>query len=240
MKDYLNDTQQELYVEALSALNAADLDFMLGGALAVYHYTGWWRSTHDVDVYVTPDDVTKAQRALADAGFTDLGEQAAGDREWITHAGKGPIIVDVIWRFANLANYVLPDWLDRGPRGSFLDIDVKFLPLEELIWIKLFVINRHRCDWPDIMRVVRAQCLEIEWPRLLDMIGEHWLLLAGLVDVFDWQFPGSMDCIPDAIRVELGGRRTVYRAGAAEVNREQLLDPWLNQRADSYAIRSDE
>ena len=88
MADHLNHAEQELF----------------GEALAVYHYTGWWRSTHDIDVYVTRDAVEGARRALDTAGFADLGEQAAGDREWIYHAGKGAIIVDVIWRFANLAN----------------------------------------------------------------------------------------------------------------------------------------
>ncbi len=240
MTDHLNRSEQQLYGEALSALNESGVDYMLGGALAVYHYTGWWRSTHDLDVYVTREAVPRAIQALETAGFADLGDQAAGDQEWIYHAGKGEIVVDVIWRFANLVNYITPDWFGRAMRGRFLGMDVRFLPLEELVWIKLFVINRHRCDWPDIMRVMKVQCLALDWCRLLDLLGEHWLLLAGLVDVFDWQFPTSMDCIPDSIRAELARRRQDYRSSRVDVNRELLLDPWLDQRADCHDIRSDE
>ena len=46
MADHLNHAEQELY----------------GEALAVYHYTGWWRSTHDIDVYVAADWLERAPR----------------------------------------------------------------------------------------------------------------------------------------------------------------------------------
>ena len=239
MSDLLNHEERELYAQALTALNDSGVDYMLGGALAVYHYTDWWRNTHDIDVYVTPENLDRARSSLDAAGFRDIGEQAEGDHQWIYHAAQSPIIVDVIWRFANLANYVAPDWIKRASRGRFLDHDVLFLPLEELVWVKIFVVNRHRCDWPDIMRVARAQCLRLDWSRLLNLIGEHWLLLAGLIDVFDWQYPGSMDCIPDGIRRELSQRRLEYRGSPAEADREHLLDPWLHLRMDTYLCDSE-
>lgn len=227
---------------ALSALKKAEIPFMLGGAFSVYHYTGWWRNTHDIDAYVTKEDLPKAVEALERAGFHDLGEQAAGDRDWIYHAGMGDIIVDLIFRFANLPNYITPDWFDRASRGQFLGMDVCFLPLEEQMWVKTFVINRHRCDWPDIMRIIKAQCERLDWDRLLELLGEHWMLLAGLIDVFDWQHPDSINCIPMSIRDELLRRRQDYWANPPEVKipRDKLLDPWLYQRADRYAIRSNE
>lgn len=240
MVDFNHISDPEIYTQALRALKDSGVNFMLGGAFAVYHYTGWWRSTHDMDVYVTVDQLDAAKSALAAAGFEDLGEQAKGDREWIYHAGKNSIIIDVIYRFANLANYVQPDWFTRAPKGRFLDIDVLFLPLEELIWVKIFVINRHRCDWPDIMRVIRAQCRNLNWDRLIDMLGEHWLLLEGLICVFDWTNPGSMDCIPDRIREELARRHAIYRMNPVNIDREHLLDPWLHQRADRYVVRRNE
>ncbi len=236
----IDATQRKLYIQALNALKRAGIPFMLGGAFAIYHYTGWWRNTHDMDAYVTPEDLERAKSALSESGFEDLGEQAEGDREWIYHAGKDSIIVDIIYRFANLANYVTPDWLERAAHGRFLDQEVDFLPLEELIWVKIFVINRHRCDWPDIMRIIRAQCQRVHWDRLLAMLGEHVLLLEGLVAVFDWQNPGSMGCIPSHIREELARRHAVYLTNPVKVEREHLLDPWLHQRADRYVIRSNE
>lgn len=231
---------RELYTEALNALLVAGIDFMLGGAFAVYHYTGWWRSTHDIDVYVTPGDLERTKLVLAEAGFRDLGEQAVGDHEWIYHAGKDEVIVDAIFRSANLSEYVSPDWFHRASPGEFLGLDVRFLPLEELLWVKIFVINRHRCDWPDLMRVIRAQCRNVNWDRLLEMLGDNFLLLEGLVAVFDWQHPGSTECIPDRIRDALDVLHEEYRRNPVNIEREHLLDPWLHQRADTYVVRRDE
>lgn len=241
MNDHFEAEHRGLYTKALEALCDFGVPFMVGGAFAVWHYTGWWRDTHDIDVYVTHENVSKAADALTSVGFMDIGEQADGDRCWIYHSAKNGLIFDVIWRFANLVNYITADWFDRASTGEFLDLDIKFVPIEELIWIKVFVINRHRCDWPDIMRVLQAQCKKLNWQRLLDLVGEHWLLLAGLIDVFDWQHPDSTGCVPDSVREELARRRLEYQLHPPEhVDREHLLDPWLHQRADIYAIRRDE
>lgn len=241
MKDLFDPTERDLYIDALETLIGAEVPFMVGGAFAVYYYTGWWRNTHDIDIYVVQSDVSVAAEALNSAGFSDIGEQAEGDREWIYHSAKGHVIFDVIWRFANLENYISSDWLDRAPEANFLGLDLKFLPLEELCWIKVFVINRHRCDWPDVMRLFKSQCGSLQWDRLLNMLGENWLLLAGLIDVFDWQHPEYMGCIPDSVRRKIAQMRTDYRDNPPKsTKREHLLDPWLYQRADRYAIRRDE
>jgi len=42
--------EKDLYLEALRALSERKVDYMLGGAVAVHYYTGWWRATHDLDV----------------------------------------------------------------------------------------------------------------------------------------------------------------------------------------------
>jgi len=236
MNDSVVEEHRDLYAQALSALNERGVPYMLGGAFAVHHYTNLWRDTHDIDIYITPETLDQATDALRSAGFHDLGEQALGDRDWIYHAGRESVIVDVIWRFANLANYVSDDWFARAPRGRFLGIDVAFLPLEELIWIKVFIINRHRCDWPDVLRLIRARCEAVNWDRLLDLLGEHWLLLAAVVDVFDWQHADSTACIPDHIREELARRHQGYGPGQGDQGREHLLDPWLHLRADRDAI----
>jgi len=234
MVDSFDDDNRRLYLDVLLALSDSSTPFMFGGAFAVYYYTGWWRDTHDIDIYVTPDIVERVARVLSSAGFENVGEQAEGDREWIYHARQGDIFVDVIWRFANLVDYVTPEWFSRAAKGMFLGVETRFVPVEELVWVKLFVINRHRCDWPDVMRIIRAQCSRIDWQRLLGLLGEHWLLLAGLVDVFDWQHPDSTDCVPTQIRDELAKRRLECKGDPTVTNREQLLDPWIHHRTDKY------
>lgn len=240
MSDVFENSDRNVYIAALSALNERKVPYMLGGAFAVYHYSSWLRHTHDMDVYLTSNCVGDAVGVLLDAGFTDLGEQAKGDKDWIYHAAKGPIIVDLIWRFANLVEYITPDWFERASRGEFLGLPALFLPLEELIWIKSFVVNRHRCDWPDIFKIVQAQCANIDWERLVNLLAQDVLLLAAIIDVFDWLHPDLHDCIPKSVRREFDKARASRVAPPPDVNREQLLDPWIQLRADCHETRSDE
>ena len=153
---------------------------------------------------------------------------------------EGSVIADVIWRFANLISYVTPDWFDRAPMGEFADAEVAFLPMEELVWIKVFVINRHRCDWPDILRILKAQCGKLDWDRLIELLGENWPLMSALADVFDWQYPTRSDCIPEPVRREFAQRRETWRAVSTHVERESLLDPWLHVRVKNHEIWCDE
>jgi len=240
MENSFDDEDASFYREAIGGLNERGVRFVVGGAFAVHHYTGCWRNTHDMDVYTTPEQVEDAKRALNSAGFRDIGEQAEGDRQWIYHASRGQVIVDVIWRFANLINYVTPDWFERAPEGTFVGTDVMFLPLEELVWVKVFVINRHRCDWPDILRILKAQCSKLDWDRVIELLGENWPLMSGLVDVFDWQYPACRDCVPERIRHEFAQRRETWRATSTDTEREGLLDPWLHLRIKNHEIWCDE
>ena len=231
-KQCVETDHRDVYVQALEALTKNGVPFVLGGAFAAWYYTGRWRDTHDIDFFTTPKHVPAAIAALSAAGFDDLGEQAPGDRGWIYHSIKGDIIVDVIWSFANRVTVVQDDWIERGQDGEFLGVKVKFMPVEELVHSKIFTMNKHRCDWPDIMRIFRANCPTFNWKRLLDMLGDAWLLFAGVVDVFDWQYPADHDCIPAEIRRELTRRREEYRPDPNVQTREQLLDPWIHSRPE--------
>jgi hypothetical protein len=223
---------QKVYIEVLQCLVERPMPFMLGGAFGVWFYTDLWRHTHDIDIYTTPEHVQAIVGALESIGFVDIGEQAQGDRDWIYHAVKGDIVVDVIWRFANRLTYVTEEWFERASSGELLGMEVKFIPLEELVWAKIFIMNRHRCDWPDVMRVFRANCEGFDWHKLLAMVDEHWLLLSGVIDVFDWQFPADRDCVPADLRKELNRRREALETDPAAPTRERVLDPWIHMRPE--------
>lgn len=223
---------QRIYVEALTVLNDRNVPYALGGAFAVWYYTGHWRHTHDMDIFTDPPNVPLAVEALHSAGFVDLGEQAPGDREWIYHSIKGDIIVDVIFKFANRISAIGPEWVENAQPGEMLDVPVKFLRMEELVWSKIFTLNRHRCDWPDVMRIIRTNCGGFDWERLLGMLGDNWLLLAALVNVFDWQHPDDYKCIPEDVRRQLNAKRQEYRPEPGQGSREKLLDPWIHSRPE--------
>ena len=223
---------RDVYITALMLLSERNIPFMLGGAFAVWFYTGNWRHTHDIDVFTVPEMVPTAAAVLAEAGFEDLGEQAPGDRNWIYHGVKEEIIVDIIWKSANRLASVTDEWLEQSRDGELLGIKVKFIPMEELVWSKIFTMNKHRCDWPDVMKIFRSNCAEFNWNRLLNILGDHWLLFAGVLDVFDWQYPADARCVPAEIRQELIKRRLEYRPEPDSPSREKLLDPWIHTRPE--------
>ncbi|MDO8683233.1 MAG: nucleotidyltransferase [Armatimonadota bacterium] len=228
----IDPDNKAVYSDALETLLEAEVPFVMGGAFAVHFYTDLWRDTRDMDVFVTPENVQPAVDALLSSGFADYGEMAAGDREWIFHGHKRDIMVDVIWKFANLVTTIKQEWIDEAAPGEFLGFPVLYVPLEELIYSKLFTLNRHRSDWPDIMRLIRNDIRPVDWDHLLGLIGEHWLLLSAIIDVFDWQNPWEMHLIPDHIRQELRRRRDDYHPGPDIPSREVLLDPWVYTREE--------
>lgn len=82
------------YVAALTALIEARVPFLVGGAYAVEHYTGIFRDTKDLDVFVRQRDRDAALRALAVAGYrTELTFP-----HWLGKAFSGDEVLDIIFR----------------------------------------------------------------------------------------------------------------------------------------------
>jgi aminoglycoside-2''-adenylyltransferase len=84
------------YKRALESMRMAGVKFMLGGGFAFAAYTGRWRDTKDIDLYVRPTDRLPAIRALDRAGFRDYYDRLRYDRKWIYRSIRSEVIVDVI------------------------------------------------------------------------------------------------------------------------------------------------
>ena len=69
--DAVTDEQWSTYREAIQALRAAGMRFLLGGGFALATYVGRWRNTKDIDFYIMQQDRDKAVEALSKAGFED-------------------------------------------------------------------------------------------------------------------------------------------------------------------------
>ena len=216
--------------QALEALNNSNIPFVIGGAFSIFHYSGMWRNTNDLDIYMERSYLPSAVRVLTEAGFRDYGEMAAGDNEWIHHAVKYDTLVDIIWQPPNHMVPVDESIYARGPHGTFLDVPVRFLPADELVWTKLFTMNRHRCDWPDIFHVVRGNARDMDWWRLLNKIGDNWPVLLSFIILFDWTYPSDSPAIPEAIREELLDRKRKVPIMSNGPIRESTLDPWIYTR----------
>jgi hypothetical protein len=119
------------------------------------------RWTHDIDVFVTPDDARRALRALAAAGF----ETREADPGWLYKAIKDDVLVDVI--FLSDGRVVLDEEMMRRVRlvaaeGTRLPV----IGAEDLIVIKALVHKeRSPRHWFDALALLRRD--DLDWDYLL-------------------------------------------------------------------------
>ena len=219
-----------MYEQVLSMAQERGVRFALGGAFALATYTGRWRNTKDLDLYVAPEDRQALIQVLTDAGFEDYYDQVPYDREWIYRGFKEGTIVDIIWSMANQRAQVDRSWLIRGPRMEVRGQSVRIVPPEEMIWAKLYVLQRDRCDFPDVLNIVYAAGSSLDWDLLLDRLGDDWPLLSGLMSVFQWMCPGRALELPKPLwkRLRLP-RPQAEPVPSTDRRRVELLDrrPWF-------------
>ena len=139
-------------------------------------------------------------------GFGDYHELLPYDRNWIYRGYKDGGIVDVIWQMANYRTACGDDWLTRGPTIMLYDQSVRLLAPEELMWSKLYVMQRERCDWPDLLNIVHAVGPEMDWDHLLRCVGDDAPLVGGLLNVFGWLCPARARQLPEWLWDRLGLR----------------------------------
>ena len=224
------DEQWEMYQRVLSEASRREVPFALGGAFALATYTGRWRNTKDLDLYVAPESRDSLVRVLADLGLEDYYEELPYDRQWIYRSHRQGTIVDVIWAMANQRAQVDEAWLVRGPEADVRGQRVRVVPPEEMIWSKLYVLQRDRCDLPDVLNLIYATGPSLDWDRLLDRLGDDWPLLTGVLSVFQWMCPGRARELPRKVWRKLQLPRHVEEEGPITNRRRvELLDrrPWF-------------
>jgi hypothetical protein len=248
--DPMDADQLELTRAVLTAMNESEVPYVLGGAIAVNRHGGPWRNTKDLDLFVPPADRERVIDTLLRLGFVDYYAVWPYDREWIFRGHKGNKIVDVIWQSANKIGVVDPSWRERAAPGELAGVPTWFASAEDLIWLKAFIVQRERCDWPDILNLLVATQGQLDWGWLLERFGPHRLLLGAVVKLFDWTCPQHAGYVPAAIRRALQQREeqhlpvgpaTHSPAQAAgngdhpDGSRWQLLDsrPWFVEAGEN-------
>jgi hypothetical protein len=218
-----------LYRVVIDEACARGIDFAVGGAFAVATYTGYWRNTKDLDLYVRPAEKDKLLDVLADAGLKDYFDEKPYDRWWIYRGTKNGTILDVIWAMANHRQQIDELWMS-GPKVDLLGHQLKVLPAEALVWDKLYIMQRERCDWPDVLNLLYHVATDLDWEYLLARMGEDRPLMAGLMSVFRWMSPGLAQSVPRWVwnQLDLGPPPSVPLP-AVDSRRVSLLDrrPWF-------------
>ena len=220
--------KRDAYSHVLRDARDSGIALAVGGSLAVSSYAGILRPIKDLDLYVTPEDKDRLVALLRQQGFEDYFDRVPYDRGWIYRAVSDDLIVDVIWQMANRRAMVDDCWLRRGPMVEFEGVPVRLLPVEEMVWNRLYVLQRDRCDWPDVFNLLDIAWDKIDWLYLRNRLGEDLPLLTALLSVYAWLRPEMIDRLP-SWTLELG--KDGHAAAAKEVTetRARLLDsrPWL-------------
>src|SRR5882724_2887948 len=192
----------EFHRRSVAALHAAEVPFLIGGAYMVEVCGGVSRSTKDFDLYVRPNHVKAALRALARAGY----KAELTFPHWLAKATYEGDIVDLIFRAGNGLCEVDDSWFDRARDDELLGMPVKLCAPEEMIWMKAYIMERERFDGADIAHILRCCVAEIDWAHLVRRFGPDWRVLLSHLVLFGYIYPGERDKILPAIMDDLIAR----------------------------------
>jgi hypothetical protein len=210
--------------DALRALTEDGVPFVVAGAYAFFEYTGIFRDTKDLDVFLRRRDVPHAFASLERAGFrTELL-----DSVWIAKGYRGEWYVDLIFSSGNGVCVVDDAWFAHAHRGVVMKVPVLLAPPEEIIWSKGFVCERDRFDGNDVANLIRARGDELDWDRLLARFDEDWEVLLAQLVLFRYVFPSDRAKVPSRIMRKLM-RRAARTAAEGAWERRVCRGPLLSK-----------
>ena len=189
------EKEWQVYTAVIDAATAAGIPFAIGGAFGLAVYTAVWRDTKDLDLYVLPRHRESMIGLVQRLGLTDYFAQLPYDRRWIYRATTDGVIVDLIWAMANHRTQIDKLWMS-GPEVQIRGRTVRAVPPEAILWDKLYILQRDRCDWPDAMNLLYTQAVNLDWTEVLDRLQGDAPLLAGALSVFRWLSPGVAAQLP--------------------------------------------
>ena len=206
----------------------AGIPFLVGGAYALRVYAGIERDTKDFDIFLRQRDLEAALGEFHRQGFhTELTFS-----HWLAKAYCGDCFIDLIFRAGNGLCDVDDQWFRHTRTEEVLGEKVSLVPVEEMIWMKAYIMERERFDGADIAHLIRCSAEEIDWESLLERFGPDWRVLMSHLVMFGFIYPSERARIPAAIMEELA-RRTRDEAGGAPptdrvcygtlISREQYL-----------------
>jgi hypothetical protein len=192
----------QFYRRSLEILKVAQIPFLVGGAYALHNYSGIFRDTKDLDLFIRPPDCEKTLAVFTRAGF----ETSVAFEHWLAKSTWNGHLIDIIFNSGNAISEVDDIWFERAVEGNLFGLSVKFAPPEEMIWSKAFVMERERYDGADVNHILLACGEKIDWKRLIDRFGPYWRLLLSHLILFGFVYPSKRRLIPQWVMSELTAR----------------------------------
>jgi hypothetical protein len=191
-----------LYREVLLAMNEHGLPYAVAGAFALQKYTGIWRVTKDLDLFMKAEDVPAALQYLVEHGF----RCETLDPVWLAKAHRGEYFVDLISGMSNAVIVVDDTWMERTQPATIAGVESRIISAEDLLASKLFVIRRERFDGADIAHIIYRTQGKFDWNRILQLAGEHWEIVLWALILFRYVYPAHTDYVPAALWQDLLSR----------------------------------
>ncbi|MGA9520134.1 MAG: nucleotidyl transferase AbiEii/AbiGii toxin family protein [Myxococcaceae bacterium] len=185
---------------AISSLKNAEIPFVVAGAYALHLYTGIYRETKDLDLFLKREHVDRALETLSEVGFrTEMSNPV-----WIAKAhASDDYFADLIFSSGNGVAVVDDLWIERASPGVVHGTPILVAPPEEIIWSKAFVCERERFDGADINHLILARGKQMDWKHLLWRFGSHWEVLLAHLVFYRFSYPGQRDHVPDWVWMDL-------------------------------------
>jgi len=199
---FLQPEAERLYREVLAELNENGVPYAVAGAVALEKYTGIWRTTKDLDLFMESRNVPKALDHLRRQGF----RCEILDPVWLAKAHRGDYFVDLISGMSNGVIMVDESWMKRTQPALIVGVESRIISPEDLIASKLFVTRRERFDGADIAHIIYRTRGGLEWERLLQLAGEHWEMLLWALMLFRYVYPAHSDYVPKPLWQDLLSR----------------------------------
>lgn len=216
---------EEVFRQAIEALNESGLKYAVGAAFARNIYTGIWRSTKDLDIFIKAEDLKQVMQTLRNAGFKTSVENPV----WIAKASKGRHSVDLIFGTGH-GLFRVNDTTFEGCRQEIvLGIQTYLIPVEEMIASNAYLASRQRFDGAEIAHLIHGVRGKLDWDRVAERLGEYRQLLLWHLLFFDFVYPGHRDYLPKELievlfsEVQQRWKKPVRRKKAF---RGMLLDPF--------------
>jgi hypothetical protein len=139
-----------------ATLRDANVEFMLGGGLAIWA-RGGPPTDHDVDLYLREHDAQRALDALVEAGF----REEVPPEDWLCKAWEGDNLVDLIFRPAG------------GPiedahfdRATMMEVSAQRLLVaatDDVLVTKLLALTEQEPDYRAILEIARSLREQVDW-----------------------------------------------------------------------------
>ena len=141
---------------AAAVLREAQIEFMLGGGLAIWA-RGGPPTDHDVDFYVRERDALRALEALVESGL----REDRPPEDWLYKVWDGESLVDVIFRPAG--GPIDDEHFARATPMEVNALRLLVASIDDVLVTKLLAINEQEPDYRAILEVARSLREQVDW-----------------------------------------------------------------------------